>query len=303
MQGRVVFIVGAPHSGSTLLSLILGSHSRGFALNELDAFTKHGGRRHQTRGRRCHVCEGDCPFWDERVSSLALARRFGGPAPWQGAASRLPRPRGSLYPHLMAASGADLLIDSSKNPAWVEARLGERGLGGSGPEPLIVRLVRDGRATVAAHRRKRHRDVAVEALTGRWLGWMDGIDAVLGRHPGLLRATLAYEGLAAEPEGEVRRLCDALGDRLRAGDAAILGARAPSAARQRGHALAHHALARGRGGAGPRGEPGAWRPLPLPGPRDSPRRALARGARRGGDGGVERLAGARNRALLEEARA
>lgn len=211
MGGRVVFIVGAPHSGSTLLSLILGSHGRGFALNELDAFTQRGGWRRQARGRRCHVCEGVCPFWDERVSGLALARRFGGPAPWQRAASRLPGPRGSLYPHLMAASGAGLLVDSSKNPAWVEARLGERGLGRPGPEPVVVKLVRDGRATVAAHRRKKHRDVAVEALTERWLGWMDGIDDLLGRHPGLLRATLAYEGLAAEPEGEVRRLCDALG--------------------------------------------------------------------------------------------
>ena len=303
MQGRVVFIVGAPHSGSTLLSLILGSHSGGFALNELNSFGQRDGWQLQTRGRRCDVCEGACPFWDERVSGLALARRFGGPAPWQRAARRLLSPRASLYPHLLAASGADFLVDSSKHAGWIEAQLREGGPAPPEFEPVIVKLVRDGRATVAAHHRKKHRDVEIETLIERWLAWMDDIDDLLRRRPGLLRATLAYERLAAGPEGEVRRLCDALGIAF---EPAMLRYWEHEHHAVRGNKSTRSLIARWRGGEAEQASVvnpahgDHYRSLGLAiRPDERWREQLDAEAM----AAFERLAGARNRALLHEARA
>ena len=54
MDRSVVFAMGSPHSGTSLLTLILGSHSRAFALGEMEDFKGSA---------RCRVCEDRCPIW------------------------------------------------------------------------------------------------------------------------------------------------------------------------------------------------------------------------------------------------
>ena len=72
-QRAVVFVLGSGHCGSTLLDLILGSHSEAFSLAEFIHISRLIDTPEPERGPVCAICEGSCPFWDETASFLGLA--------------------------------------------------------------------------------------------------------------------------------------------------------------------------------------------------------------------------------------
>lgn len=208
-----VLLLSAGHSGSTLLDLLLGSHSRGASLGEL-AFW---GRR--LRARRageveglCGICAGTCPFWDGRVSTAQLARLFRGDGQRNLWLRRLYVHFGPLlgqpYDLLLDAAGADFVVDSTGATWWVRRQIR--------PNPYrrrhglrLLYLFRDGRAVANSILRK-YPDTDVRSFARAWVRTSRQREAIYRRFPGP-KTRVGYEPLTRRPAAELARLCDWLG--------------------------------------------------------------------------------------------
>ena len=62
-----VMICGAGHSGSTLLGMILGSHSQAFYMGEGGKARYLGDEKKPLRKRVCKICGEACPVWSVHV--------------------------------------------------------------------------------------------------------------------------------------------------------------------------------------------------------------------------------------------
>lgn len=122
----VVYIAGNHRSGSTLLDMVLGSHSRALSIGEIVALGEYFRQNKPcTCGEKIH----DCPFWGE--VQKRLAEDFGQQTPCSRYApihsasdllrglvpfpsSSSARYDGRLLQAVSAISGRDFVIDSSK---------------------------------------------------------------------------------------------------------------------------------------------------------------------------------------------
>ena len=108
---HVCFIIGTGHSGSTLLGLLLGSHTRCFYGGEIKKIAARSSPSASAKGL-CRICGADCPIW--------------------GALSGAEQP---IYPALAAATGAAVVIDSAKNTAWIGQQIALLGPTAFQPAP------------------------------------------------------------------------------------------------------------------------------------------------------------------------
>lgn len=191
---RVIFVMGPPRSGTTLVDLVLGAHPQGRALGELAQFGR-ADRSVARRGGLCGICEGTCSFWQDAVPRGFRRRWFGGPL--TARIARLARPGTGLYGELFAADpAARYLSDSSKSIPWLDARLASRR-DWRDAEPLFVLVTRDGRAVLNSWMRKRP-EVAVTDHIARWRRITQRLDAAYDGFAGR-RMRLSYEALARHP--------------------------------------------------------------------------------------------------------
>lgn len=182
---RSVLICGAGHSGSTLLGLILGSHSSGFYCGESRKVSYLGDPRKPLRKRVCKLCGEGCPVWSRFV--------------WDRG-----RP---LHDLIACAAGAQMVIDSTKSVEWIRERTGE--LAAAGIPAVLLFLGRDGRAVVSSRIRK-YPDRAPAELIRRWRTQIEASRELYAAHDGP-KHEVRYEVLASEPEATVRRLCGTIG--------------------------------------------------------------------------------------------
>jgi hypothetical protein len=180
-----LLICGAGHSGSTLLGMVLGGHSNAFYIGEGAKARYLGDANKPERKRVCKICGPDCPVWGEFR--------------WDAASP--------LHPELARRLGAEIIVDSTKQPAWIEAR-GAEALAAGGVAGLIL-LTRDGRAVVNSRLRK-YPERDAEGQIRDWARQMGDARALYERFQGP-KTVLAYEQLATSPEAEVRRLCSVFG--------------------------------------------------------------------------------------------
>ncbi len=178
-----VFIFSAPRSGSTLLRVILGSHSEFYAPPELPL--KHLAVRAETtwikaslEGLGLTVDELDHMLWD-RVLADALQR--------------------SGKPRIVVKTPSNILIWERIAACW--------------PDAQFVFLLRHPAATVASLHssfdpawRPEESGSLAESVT-RGLRYMTVLDEARGALDGL---TIRYEDLTAEPEKTVSGLCEFL---------------------------------------------------------------------------------------------
>ena len=122
----VLWIAGAGHSGSTLLGLMLGSHSRAFYAGEAKKASFLHDETKPMRKRTCKLCGTACPVWGDFPQV----------------------PMSSLYETLAAKTRASLIVDSTKGLDWLHARI-EEVAAGEGKGTLVF-LSRDGRAVVCS---------------------------------------------------------------------------------------------------------------------------------------------------------
>ena len=182
---QVVFIAGAGHSGSTLLGLVLGSHPRCFYAGEASKTRFLGDERRPERKRLCKICGDGCPVW----SGFDLS------------------PHVDLYERISRRVGHPVVIDSTKDVAWIQSRASE--LSTTGASRHLVLLLRDGRAVVNSRLRKAISADPIEVID-RWADQMrrslELYDAWAGS-----RVSIRYEELAMRPSETVRRVCRFLG--------------------------------------------------------------------------------------------
>ena len=70
-QPRLLYITGHGHSGSTLLDILLGNHSRVVSLGEVEHLAKWGASADPQKSCSCNKPISDCPYW----SSVRVAIR------------------------------------------------------------------------------------------------------------------------------------------------------------------------------------------------------------------------------------
>ncbi len=185
---KSVIICGAGHSGSTLLGLILGSHTSCFYCGEAAKIRYLGDRRKPLRKRVCKLCGESCPIWSN------FCWRAGPP----------------LYSQIAHATGYRRVIDSTKNVVWIGERLAElrRSPEAAANETVLIFLQRDGRAVINSRVRK-YPDRSIERLTLDWKAQIERTRELYETFDGR-RCRLRYEDLASDAESAVRRLCKVL---------------------------------------------------------------------------------------------
>ena len=183
-KNKVIFICGAGHSGSTLLGMILGSHSHCFYTGEaLKTIYFH---RDQTpiRKRMCKFCGFDCPVW----SKLDLNK------------SR------DIYTQIMDITQKSVVVDSTKSIAWLQEKIAE--VISSNITPYLIFLQRDGRAVVNSRIRKSPDQDISEIITA----WVEKIRETEELFTECLQQKIKihYEELATQPDSIISHLCSFL---------------------------------------------------------------------------------------------
>jgi hypothetical protein len=180
-----VMIGGAGHSGSTLLGMVLGSHSDTFYMGEGGKARYLGDEKKPLRKRVCKICGEDCPVWAGFQ--------------WDGSTP--------LYAQVAAHVGKSVIIDSTKDERWIETRAAEVRAGGG--TPVLLLLSRDGRAVVNSRLRKYpDRDPAEQIQA--WVDKMATSQALFDAFDGP-KMRIRYEDLAENTEATLKALCDLIG--------------------------------------------------------------------------------------------
>lgn len=208
MDIKVVFIMGPGHCGSTLLDLLLGSHSQSFSLGELNRLGSLLDAPPRDYQKICGVCVHECDFWNRRATMSVLKIYFSQKSRFHSALGRVSQNIYNPYKFIARWSGKGVLIDSSKNPAWIKRRMAPKHTW-RGIEPYLIYMCRDGRAVVNSYHRK-YPERGMTSVIENWKKQMAGMNAFYDRFPhGKTR--VHYEALASQPEQVVRSLCGKLG--------------------------------------------------------------------------------------------
>lgn len=205
----VVFVMGTGHCGSTLLDLILGSHSRAFSLGEFRRLKNCLNHPHGEGYRICGVCEGKCSFWNGRASEKMLKVLYGRDSVIGSVPGRLLRQLVLPYRFIFRWSGADVLIDSSKNPGWIESQM-TPSYTWFGIQPKLIYLVRDGRAVVNSYYRK-YPERGIDAIVTKWREKTVNMNKYFDSFPGNGKIKIRYEELASSPRDLIPKVCEFLG--------------------------------------------------------------------------------------------
>jgi hypothetical protein len=198
---RVVLIVGVGHSGSTLLDLILGSHSRVVGVGELIDFDKVSQLDSLCA---CWRRMSTCRFWTEvmrRLPGHQAATPFMLQPP-NAASAEVIANTVALYRSIEQTASARYVVDSSKR--WRRARVLSQQ---STLDVRAIHLLRDGRGVGYSHAR---RGESFEDAVTYWGDanlaircWLDEVG-----HPPFI--TLRYEDLVTDPEGTIGMVCSFL---------------------------------------------------------------------------------------------
>ena len=216
--GKVVFILGIGRSGSTMLDLMLGSHSQGFSLGEISKLPQI----YRRKPTPAAFCPSDS-FWPDHFSQedakqLALGlsgRRLHSYIPLR--LERWVRERIGKdnifkpYSLLLKRIQKNVLIDSSKYPNWVTRQLDAREFREGLLQAYVIHAVRDGRAVLNSYLRI-YPEKTVEKLSQRWLRNLEDCEHLYESLPAEQRMRVQYEALATDPQSVMRQVCAFIGE-------------------------------------------------------------------------------------------
>lgn len=227
----VLYVAGWTRSGTTLLGNILNEVESCFNAGEVRYLwrdTVLDDRRRRSCGCGLHPC--GCPVWrrvldaelDRGVSIASLAgempaafrRRFRTRHTWRvlrghpdAEYARDIRVMAAVYRAIQAATGARVIVDTSKYPSGAAALFRMDGI-----TPRVLHMVRDPRAVAFSWRRSKGDLAQMHPLTStwHWLRFNVAADAVRRRWPDQ-SMLLRYEDLAADPQAAVARVLELAG--------------------------------------------------------------------------------------------
>jgi hypothetical protein len=228
----VVYVAGSGRSGSTILDMMLGGHSRVLSLGQFDTFSQWLVRPEPCT---CGMPLDECPIWSqvvldararpgavipvglhqhERRSKLAAGLRS--LTGRQGSAPDPDRDMAwALYERTARTSGRRILVDSSKSLMRL-VRLRETG----DPRLKVIHLVRDPRGFVTSTNTNREYLVDGKIVQGRlskleatvnWVVHNTLVHALLRRHFQDRYMVVLYEDLVADPRATLESICGFLG--------------------------------------------------------------------------------------------
>ena len=168
-----------------MLGLLLGSHPDAFYAGEAAKTRFLGDSRKPTHKRVCKLCGPACPVWgDFEVDESP-----------------------DLYEQLARRTGSKVVIDSTKNLAWLRAQT--ESVRAHGGRPALVFLQRDGRAVINSRVRK-YPERDPEAMIRSWVKRMRETQTFYDSFEGP-KTQVRYEQLATAPTRTLRDICAALG--------------------------------------------------------------------------------------------
>ena len=204
---KVVFILSTGHSGSTLLTLILGSHTRVLSLGELIKLHKRIDKPYQDFPQLCVICKGECAFWNRQASFSVLQNYFSHQNKLYSIIRGVSHYHKSIYQHLFEWSGKEILVDSSKRVNWIRQQMHPASHWRK-MSPKLLFLTRDGRAHINSILRKYPNRDAEQVIHK----WKTGIEGMRDFYQNFAydKAAISYEKLASQPFKAVRALCEFL---------------------------------------------------------------------------------------------
>jgi hypothetical protein len=197
--------MGPGHCGSTLLDLILGSHSNAFSLGEFHRLHRCLDEANTGELQICGVCTEGCDFWNRKVSIPVLRNYYSGKSTLRRLIRKFANLVSNPYKKLMAWSGKSIMVDSSKQPGWIARQLKPAHKWKS-VTPYLVYLQRDGRAVVSSYFRK-YPERGIKVIAEDWCQQVEEMDRYYEEFPGA-KLRMTYEELATEPEKTIRVLCE-----------------------------------------------------------------------------------------------
>jgi hypothetical protein len=236
---KVLYIMGAPRCGSTVLDNIL---------NEIDGFFSAGELRflwqrlHQERFCGCGKAFGDCEVWSRVLEGLAddgvdpsasklMSRHKAISGTWRtwqllrqirkGDVSPEIQAHGqltsALYEKIRAVTGARVIVDSSKRP-WDAALLGSL----TEVSPFFIHFIRDPRAMAFSQSRvKANPDrgqpgvmapTAISSSAFQWIRRNLSADAVRRAHPADRSMVIGYHEFCSKPRDLVGEITVFVGE-------------------------------------------------------------------------------------------
>ena len=212
---KVVFIMSMAHSGSSLLSLILGSHPECFAAGELKGLPNRQGKVY------LDCVNLNSTFWEETfgekvLDQLALGlaeKRINKYIPLKFDKQIRSWFKQDLifnpYSLMFTKLNQNIIVDSSKNPKWIRKRLSAKEFTNHKIDAYVIYLVRDGRSVVNSKlRRSPNRDI--EMLSNKWVKELQDRQALFQEFSEDRKIKIAYEELASNPSLIVERICNLL---------------------------------------------------------------------------------------------
>ena len=196
----VIYIAGSSHSGSTVLDLLLGSHSAVESVGEAKKIPEIFSRMAKGEKPFC-TCQHElasCPLWSDLLAGDV------------GDLKRDDTASARLFGNVLKKQGKSVILDSSKT-------IGRALLFARSElfDPLFVHLVRDSRAVVFSSRRKKNKGgKSGYGLVQTARGWQK----LNSRIPRRLRSEGArrtifvrYEDLTDNPRGTLEKILHAAG--------------------------------------------------------------------------------------------
>lgn len=209
-ERKVVFIIGTGHCGSTLLDLILGSHSHAFSLAEFHGVSRFVDDPNGAKAAVCAICGDTCEFWNDKSPLSSLQSLYSQRSIAHKILSRGVRAFRNPYSPMFAATNKSVLIDSSKSPSWFARQIMFRHTWRN-VTPYLIYLARDGRAVANSYFRK-YPDKGIESASERWKRSTLSMNRFYESFPFPNKTRVRYEDLATRTEAEVSRLCEFLGE-------------------------------------------------------------------------------------------
>jgi hypothetical protein len=199
----VVYVISPSHSGSTLLDLLIASHSRAATAGEVKMLGRH---RHLPVSERHCMCGvrdlHECALWSKVDQHLKAAHGLclDDLDLESDNADVFARHNRAFFDGVAAASGRQVLVDSSKSPRRLARLLSLRAI-----DVRPVQIRRSPLGVVHSQIRKQRPWLRHTILYGRHLAQAD---QALGRHAAY---RLRYEALASDPEATLVPLMHWLG--------------------------------------------------------------------------------------------
>jgi sulfotransferase family protein len=226
-QLKVVYVLGAARSGTSLLTSLLGELDGVFAAAEMRILWKE----HQSRLCGCGAPIAECPVWGEVVRAAKAESGLDDPGQFmmlQAATTRirhLPqrlirgaigqadtylRVMESMYLSLSEASGAGVIVDSSKSPA-------EAVLLDSSRSTLtyLIHVVRDPRGVAYSWERvgrqspAKRKSALKSAAT--WVASNAAAELAMSAHPVERRIRVKYEDYVIDPAATLAKVARLVG--------------------------------------------------------------------------------------------